>query len=66
MIELDIKKLTVAQANACFSINELAEKSGISRRSLSSLIHKESKATVKTIGLLAKALNVDVTEIIAE
>lgn len=64
MIELDIKKLSIAQANACLSVNELAEKSGVTRTCISSLIHKKRNATPKTIGLLAKALNVSVAEII--
>lgn len=64
MIELDIKKLLIAQANACLSLNELADKSGITRKGISNYIHNKGKATPKSIGMLAKALNVEVEEII--
>lgn len=64
LIELDIKKFGVAQAKACLYLNELSEKSGVTREGISKLIHGKRNATPKTIGLLAKALNVDVTEII--
>jgi transcriptional regulator with XRE-family HTH domain len=66
LIELDIKKMTIEQANQCLSLNELAKKSGITRTGISSLIHGKTKATPKTIGKLARALNVNVTEIIAK
>ena len=64
MLELDIKKLCIAQANACLSVSELAQRSGITKTWISNLIHGERKASPKTIGRLAKALNVDVDEII--
>lgn len=50
--------------SAYLSLNELAEKSGITRTGISSLIHGRTNATPKTIGLLAKALNVDVEDIV--
>lgn len=63
-MNLDIAKLKIAQARACLSIDELAEKSGVARVSVSKILNGKRNATPKTIGLLAKALNVDVTEII--
>lgn len=64
MLKLDIFKLRLEQARACFTVEELAVKAEISRISLSRILSGENKATPKTIGKLARALNVDVTEII--
>ena len=66
MLELDIKKLLVLQATACLNTNELAAKAKIQRVTLSKIIHGKGNATPKTIGLLAKALNVGVAELVTE
>lgn len=64
MIELDISKLLLFQAKACLNINELSEKAKISRYTLSKIINQKRNASPKTIGLLAKALNVTVDDLI--
>lgn len=66
MIELDIKKLLLLQANECLSMNELCKKAEISRSTLSKIINSKRNTNPKTIGLLAKALNVKVTELLVE
>lgn len=66
MIKLDIKKLLLLQAKSCFNTNELAEKAKIPRTTITNIVHGKRNATPKTIGLLAKALNVDVTELISD
>lgn len=66
MIELDIKKLLLLQANECLSMNELCEKAEISRSTLSKIINSKRNTNPKTIGLLAKALNVEVIELLVE
>lgn len=63
-MNLDLKKFETAQARACLSVNELAEKSGLGRSTVSKIINGVATPSVKSVGLLAKALNVDVTEII--
>ncbi|MFL0194814.1 helix-turn-helix domain-containing protein [Clostridium sp. WILCCON 0269] len=65
-MNLDLKKFKVAQAKSCLSVNELAEKSGLGRATVSKIINGASTPSIKSVGLLAKALNVDVTEIIAD
>jgi transcriptional regulator with XRE-family HTH domain len=65
-MDLDLKKFKTAQARACLSVNELAEKSGLKRPTVSKIINGVAKPSIKSVGLLAKALNVDVTEIIAD
>ncbi|MDY5912426.1 MAG: helix-turn-helix transcriptional regulator [Inconstantimicrobium porci] len=64
MLEIDIEKLKVAQARACLSLEELANKAGISRSSVSKIMRGERRANPKTIGLLAKAMELDVIELI--
>ena len=57
-----MRKIRIAQARACISLNDLVEKTG--RATVSKTINGKISPTPKTIGLLAKALNVDITEII--
>ncbi|MGG7199047.1 helix-turn-helix domain-containing protein [Clostridium butyricum] len=66
MLELDIKKLLLLQAKACLNVNELAKKAEMPRTTVSKILHGERKANTKSIGLLAKALDVDVIEILIE
>ncbi|AGF59460.1 plasmid maintenance system antidote protein VapI [Clostridium saccharoperbutylacetonicum] len=64
MLKLDIKKLVLLQAKACLNTNELAEIAKMPRATITNIVHGKRNASPKTIGLLARALNVDVTEII--
>ena len=64
LLEIDIEKLKVAQARAWLSLEELANKAGISRSSVSKIMRGERRANPKTIGLLAKAMELDVIELI--
>ena len=66
MLKLDIKKLLLFQAKACLNTNELAEKAGMPRTTITHIVHGKRNATPKSIGLLAKALNVEVSEIIED
>ncbi|MDU4142728.1 helix-turn-helix transcriptional regulator [Clostridium sp.] len=63
-MKLDLNKLRIAQVRACLSVDEIVEKTGLSRATVSKTINGKIYPTPKTIGLLTKALNVDVTEII--
>lgn len=65
-MELDLKKVRIAQAKACLSVNELADKSGLGRATVSKILNGTATPSVKSVGLLAKALNVDVTTIIKD
>ena len=65
-MNLDLNKLKLAQARACLSVNDLVNKTGLGRATVSKTLNGKVKATPKTIGLIAKALNIDVTEIISE
>ena len=61
-MKLNRKKFDLARARACNGTKEL-EASGISRGTLCSLMAGRS-ARPETVGRIAKALGVDVTEII--
>lgn len=65
-MKIDKKKLELAMARKCVSIDNLSELTGISVYSLTRLKNGIQKGRTKTVGLIAKALEVDVTEIIAE
>lgn len=63
-MELDLVKVKTAQARACLSISDLVEKTGLGRATISKIINGKQKPTPKTVGLISRVLNVDVTEII--
>ncbi|MDU4750427.1 MAG: helix-turn-helix transcriptional regulator [Clostridium butyricum] len=63
-MELNLKKLKIAQAKACLSTNELVEKTKLSRSTISKVLNGTTKPSIKSAGLIAKALDVDITEII--
>lgn len=63
-MKLDVEKFKLAQARACLSVNDLANKTGIGRVSISRILNGKVKPNPKTVGLMAKALKVDVSEII--
>lgn len=63
-MKLDLNKFRIAQARACLSVDEIIKKTGLGRTTISKTINGKISPTPKTIGLLAKALNVDVEEIV--
>ncbi|MDB2160465.1 MAG: helix-turn-helix domain-containing protein [Clostridium butyricum] len=66
MLKLDINKMLLLQAKACLDTNELSKKAKVPRTTITNIVHGRRNASVKTIGLLAKALNVEVGELISE
>ncbi|HFD8693226.1 helix-turn-helix domain-containing protein [Clostridium perfringens] len=63
-MNIDFNKLKLAQAKACLSLNELVEITGLGKSTISRTLNGKVKANPKTIGLIAKALKIDVEEII--
>ena len=59
------EKIDIARANRCMTITELAEAYGVSRTRLTMILNQR-EVTVVCAGRLAKALGVDVTEIIEQ
>lgn len=66
MLRLDIKKILIEQAKECLDIKELSQRSKIPRATLISILNGKRNARPKTIGMLAKVLNIDVQEIIVQ
>lgn len=65
-MNLDLGKLRIAMANECLSVNDLVEKTGLGRATVSKIINGKQKPSTKSLGLLARTLKVDVTEIISD
>jgi transcriptional regulator with XRE-family HTH domain len=63
-LKVNFQKLQIAMANACMNKSDLADSAEISRISISKYFSGKRQPSPKTIGKIAKALNVDVTEII--
>lgn len=64
-MKIDKRKLEIAMANKCFSGKELSRRTGIAESTIARIRRGDSIST-KTIGTIAKALDVDVTEIIID
>ena len=63
-MKVNIQKLQIAMANACMNKTELADSVGISKITVSTYLSGKRNPSLKTVGKIAKALNVPVTEII--
>lgn len=63
-MKIKTEKLSLFQASKCFTNQELCEKAGIGMVTLVKVKNGTQKPTLKTIGLLAKALEVSVSELI--
>lgn len=63
-MKLSIVKLQIAMANACMNKRELAQAAGISIVSVSKYFSCKRFPTPKTLGKLAKVLNVPVENLI--
>ncbi|MDI3536520.1 MAG: hypothetical protein PWR12_704 [Eubacteriaceae bacterium] len=63
-MKIDNHKLDMAMARSRTDVQTLCESSGLSRSALSLIRNKKRDPRPATIGKIAKALDVDVTEII--
>lgn len=63
-MKINKTKLTLAMANACVSINDIAKKSKVSRVSIGRFLSGKTEPKPATIGKIAKALNVKVEDLI--
>lgn len=63
-MKIDINKIKLAQARACFSVNELANRTNLSISTISKILNGVVTPSLKSIGLIAKALDIDVEKII--
>lgn len=63
-MKLNTNKVRLLQARECLSMNEFTDRTGLGRATVTRALRGKGNVTPKTIGLIAKTLNVDVTEII--
>lgn len=63
-MKIDKDKLLIAIANKCYTINELAKKSKISRNSINAYISGRKNPKPMTVGKIAKVLQVKVEDIV--
>ena len=63
-VKINKQRLQIAMANACLNMDDLATLAGISRVSLTKYVSGSTKPRTKTVGKIAKALNVQVQDII--
>lgn len=65
MLKIDNLKVVLALSNASYTVKELAKQSGLSTGSISKIINGHTlKVRPATIGKLAKALDVDVKDLL--
>jgi transcriptional regulator with XRE-family HTH domain len=63
-MKINNEKLYVLMGNSCLTFGELSVKSGVSRVSINKFLKGKTDARPATIGKIARALNVNVQEII--
>jgi len=63
-MKIDKHKVDLAMANKCYSAEELAEITGISPITIARIRRGIQKPRPKTIGMIARALNVPVENLI--
>lgn len=64
--KLNLKVLNLVMIKKGYSINELAKQSSVGKATISRLIRNKSVARPSTIYKIAKALEIDVEEILLE
>lgn len=62
-MSLDLRKIKIAQARACLSVNDIVNRTGLGRTTVSKTLNGKIVPNPKTVGLIAKALNIDVSEL---
>ncbi len=65
-MKLNAKKYDLCLASACMSVQEFAEKSGVSQITLRRIKTGKQEARPQTVGKIARALNVRVEDLIEE
>jgi transcriptional regulator with XRE-family HTH domain len=63
-MNIDIRKLKIAMARKQYNAPALAEKLNVTKQTISSILNGTRNPSLKMLGRLATALEVDVTELI--
>lgn len=64
MIKINHNKFLLALAKAGMTTTDLSAKSGVGRSTISKILHADIRVKPAIVGKLAKALNIDVEQII--
>jgi transcriptional regulator with XRE-family HTH domain len=65
-MKLNVKKLRIAQAKACLSTSDIARKTKLSRTTISKIFNGLSNPSLKSAGLIARALDVDIVYLLKD
>lgn len=63
-MKIDNQRLDMAMAKACVDVKTLSELSGISKAALAAVRNKSRNPKPATVGKIAKALKVDVSDLL--
>ena len=63
-MKLDLKKLEIAMAEKCYTIQELSKVSTVGVSTISNIFNRGQQPNLWTIGKLARALKVSVKDLI--
>ncbi len=66
MLKLDRRKLDLAMAAKCYNLTDLIKVSGVCYSSIIKLCGDRMKLTTKTLGKIAKALDVEPSDLIKD
>lgn len=66
MLQFDLKKLDLAMANKCYSKTKLVVNAGICYSSLIKILNGKMALTPRTLGKIAKALDVKPQDLIKD
>lgn len=65
-MNIDVTKLNIAMARACLDVKALSDAADVGKATLVRVLHGRGAVRRSTVGKLARALGVDVTEILAK
>lgn len=66
MLKLDRQKLELILAEKCYSLSDLTKKAGVSSALITKVVSGKYTLTTKTLGKIAKALDVKPKDLIQE
>lgn len=65
-MEINTKKLQIAMARRCMDTKDLSKKIGCTTTSIQQIVSGRRGVPIKKLGEIAKALGIDVTEILED
>lgn len=65
-MNVSFKKIKILQCEKCLTNKELGIKAGLSMKTIRKISKEEGKFNARTIGLIARALEVGISEIVEE